>query len=109
VYLLTVSGNPNGAGSGQYTGVYVGYVYITSGYAYSLSPPNVAQYINYTQVVTGDSSIGTLTISAVFWNGSTETTIQNDQTANNQIRIKVTGYNSGYVGQAQTVQLTKIN
>jgi hypothetical protein len=45
----------------------------------------------------------------VFWDGTTETTQQVNGTTNNQIRIKISGYNSGNIGAAQEVRLIKIN
>lgn len=107
-YLLTVTGNPNGAGSSEYRAVYVGYITVTTGYDFGIT--SVVQRINYTQIVTGDAfNIGSLTISAVFWNGTTETNQQINGTTNNQIRVKITGYNSGNIGAAQDVRINKIN
>jgi hypothetical protein len=106
-YLLAVTGNPNGAGSSEYRGVYVGYIFVTTGYDFGIS--SVVQRISYTQLVTGDPlNIGALTISSVFWNGTTETTQQTNGTTNNQIRIKITGYNSSNIGAGQVVTLTKV-
>jgi hypothetical protein len=106
-YLLAVTGNPNGAGSSEYRGVYIGYIFVTTGYDFGIT--NVVQRINYTQLVTGDPlNIGALTISAVFWDGTTETTQQINGTTNNQIRIKISGYNSSNIGAAQVVTLTKV-
>jgi len=106
-YLLAVTGNPNGAGSSEYRGVYIGYIFVTTGYDFGIT--NVVQRISYTQLVTGDPlNIGALTISAVFWNGTTETTQQINGTTNNQIRIKISGYNSSNIGAAQVVTLTKV-
>jgi hypothetical protein len=108
IYNLVVSGNPNGAGSSEYRSVYLGYIYVTTGYDFGIS--SVVQRISYTQVLTGDAyNIGALTISVVFWNGTTETTQQTNGTTNNQIRVKITGYNSGNIGAAQTVLITKVN
>ena len=107
IYTLVISGNPNGAGSSEYRAVYLGYVFVTTGYDFGIT--NVVQRINYTQVVTGDAfNIGGLTISAVFWNGTTETTQQINGTTNNQIRLKITGYNSSNIGAGQYVTLTKV-
>ena len=108
IYNLVISGNPNGAGSSEYRSVYLGYIFVTTGYDFGIS--SVVQRISYTQVVTGDAyNIGALTISVVFWNGTTETTQQINGTTNNQIRVKITGYNSGNIGAAQTVLITKVN
>jgi hypothetical protein len=107
-YFLAVTGNPNGAGSGEYRAVYLGYITVTTGFDFGIT--SVVQRINYTQIVTGDAfNIGALTISVVFWNGTTETTQQVNGTTNNQIRVKITGYNSGNIGAAQDLRITKIN
>jgi hypothetical protein len=107
VYSLTVSGNPNGAGSSEYRSVLFGYIYVTTGYDFGIG--NVVQRINYTQIVTGDAyNISTLTVSVVFWNGSSESNQQVNGTTNNQIRVKVTGYNSGNIGAAQDVRIVKV-
>jgi hypothetical protein len=107
VYSLTVSGNPNGAGSSEYRSVLFGYIYVTTGYDFGIG--NVVQRINYTQIVTGDAyNISTLTVSVVFWNGSTESSQQINGTTSNQIRVKVTGYNSGNIGAAQDVRIVKL-
>jgi hypothetical protein len=109
IYLLTINGNPNGGGSGSYNNCYLGYIYINTGYSYALSPPNVVQYINYYEVITGNASgITPLVVSVAFWDGTTESLLQIDGTTTNQIRIKITGYNSSYVGNSQSVLLTKI-
>jgi hypothetical protein len=108
IYNLVVSGNPNAGGSNEYRGVYLGYIYVTTGYDFGIG--NVVQRIAYTQLVTGDPlNIGALTITAVFWNGSTESNQQVNGTTNNQIRIKVSGYNPVNPGAAQTVLITKVN
>ena len=108
IYNLVISGNPNGAGSSEYRSVYLGYITITTGYDFGIS--SVVQRISYTQVITGDAyNIGALTISVVFWNGTTETTQQITGTTSNQIRVKITGYNSSNIGAGQTVLITKVN
>jgi hypothetical protein len=108
IYNLVISGNPNGAGSSEYRAVYLGYIFVTTGYDFGIT--NVVQRINYTQLVTGDPlNIGALTVSVVFWNGTTETNQQVNGTTNNQIRIKISGYNSGNIGAAQVLTLTKVN
>jgi len=106
-YLLAVTGNPNGAGSTEYRAVYIGYITVTTGYDFGIS--SVIQSISYTQIVTGNPPvIGNLTISVRFWNGTTETTQQTNGTTNNQIRIKIAGYNGSAIGAGQVVTLTKI-
>jgi hypothetical protein len=106
-YFLAVTGNPNALGSNEYRGVYLGYITVTTGFDFGIT--SVVQRISYTQIVTGDAfNIGGLTISVVFWNGTTETTQQVNGTTNNQIRVKITGYNGSAVGAAQDVRITKI-
>ena len=106
-YFLTVTGNPNGAGSSEYRAVLVGYITVTTGYDFGIS--SVVQNISYTETLNKQAlNISTLSVSVVFWNGSTESTQQVHGTTNNQIRIKITGYNSGNIGAAQDVRITKI-
>ena len=106
-YFVSITGNPNGAGSGEYRAVYLGYIVVTTGYDFGIG--NVVQRITYNQIVTGDAfNIGSLTISVVFWNGTTESNQQVNGTTSNQIRIKVTGYNSSNIGAAQDVRITKV-
>ena len=106
-YLLVVTGNPNGAGSGEYRGVYIGYIVVATGYDFGIS--SVVQTISYTQTVTANPlNIGNLTVSVVFWNGTSETTQQTNGTTNNQIRVKISGYNGSNIGAAQEVRITKI-
>ena len=108
IYQLVISGNPNGAGSGEYRSVSLGYIYVTTGYDFGIG--NVVQRINYTQIITGDAyNISALTVSVVFWNGSSESNQQITGTTSSQIRIKISGYNSGNIGAAQTVLINKIN
>ena len=107
-YFLTVTGNPNGAGSSEYRAVLVGYITVTTGYDFGIS--SVVQNISYTETLNKQAlNISTLSVSVVFWNGSTESTQQVHGTTNNQIRIKITGYNSGNIGAAQDVRITKIS
>jgi len=104
VYMICILGNPNAGGLSQYRNIYTGYIYINTGY----NGGNPTTYINYQQLITGTASgIGGFTISAVFWNGTSEVS---DVTANDtttQIRIKVTGYAS-FTGAYQEVKVTKI-
>jgi len=107
IYEITVQGNPNGLGSAEYRGTYLGYIYITTGFDFGIS--NVIQKIEYVQTVSGNPPvIGALTVSVRFWNGSTESTQQVNGTTNNQIRVKVQGYNSSAIGAAQSVRIVKI-
>jgi hypothetical protein len=106
MYLLSMIGNPNAGGSDAYRNLKVGYVIINTGYNGSA----VTTYITYQEIVDGNATgIGGSTITAVFWDGTSESSSINVYTANVQIRIKVAGYNSSFVGTYQTIRLTKIS
>jgi hypothetical protein len=107
IYLLTISGNPNGLGSGIYAYNEVGYVMCDTQYNGSFA----VNYITYTKVAGGPTGVtpGALTISAVFNVAGYEVTNTTSyQPASSQIRIKVAGYNSSAVGQNQTLRLMQI-
>jgi hypothetical protein len=82
-----------------------GYIIVNTGYDGS----NVKTYITYQQTVNANApNVGPLTVSVVFWNGTTESSNIDPYTANVQIRVKVTGYNSSYIGAYQQVRITKV-
>jgi hypothetical protein len=107
LYMISYGGNPNAAGSGAYKANYVGYVSVTTGFIGG----SVKRLISYTPAAQFDSSaIGSLTLTAFFFNGTTEaTTINEGSTSGYYIRLKITGYNSSFVGTEQYVYLTKLN
>ena len=103
-YLITFSANPNNGGSGEYSAVHVGYMSVYTGWNGSA----VTTYIDYTQVASGNN-IGVLTLSPRFWNGSTESSnVARGSISGNQIRIKISGYNSSHTGANQALYIQKI-
>ena len=108
LYQIFISGNPNASGSGSYANTILGYIVVCTGYSFSI--PDVIQEISYVEIVnkTG-SNVGSLTVTVFFWNGITETTQVVNGTTNAQIRVKVTGYNSSYVGSNQDIKIIKLN
>jgi predicted heme/steroid binding protein len=103
-YQVVVGANPNAGGSGAYYGMYFGIIQVYTGWSGSA----VTTYINYTSLAAANGG-GNLTVSAAFWNGSTETTGIGVYTTGYQIRVKVAGYNSSYTGQDQAVYLKRIS
>jgi hypothetical protein len=106
-YLVTVRGNPNASGSGSYAAVIIGYITIVTGYDFGIS--SVIQQISWTEIVNKQPpNIASISVSVVFWNGTTESTQQTDGNTSNQIRIKVSGYNTSFVGSNQDIRITKV-
>jgi len=100
VYELSVKNNPNVGGSGKYQTPSLGYITIGTGWNGSAT----TTYINYTSVAQPDiPGVTEPAISAVFWDGATETTNMPSDTANRQIRVKIPGNT-----QSLTVRLRKI-
>ena len=106
VYEMYLTGCPNAGGSAAYKSVVVGLIIVVTGYTYAI--PGIIQEIRYVEQAnqTGSNNAA-FTVTLKFWNGSTESDYVADSTTNAQIRIKVTGYNSSYVGDGQLVYLTK--
>ena len=102
-YQVVYVGNPNNAGSGAYFAQFVGILMIYTGWSGSA----VTTYIQYNQIASG-TNIGTLTLTPVFWNGSTESSSIGVYTGGAQIRLKISGYNSSWPGADQTVYLTRL-
>jgi hypothetical protein len=102
LWLVSYGGNPLAAGS-NYFANYLGALSVTTGYIGG----SVKQYIVYTPITQFDASgVGALSLTAVFWNGTTElTTIPNSNTSY-QIRLKIGTYNP--VGAGQYVYLLKM-
>jgi hypothetical protein len=102
IWLVSYGGNPLAAGS-NYFANYLGALSVTTGYIGG----SVKQYIVYTPITQFDASgVGALSLTAVFWNGTTElTTIPNSNTSY-QIRLKIGTYNP--VGSGQYVYLLKM-
>ena len=103
-YQVVFNGNPNQGGSSAYFAQYTGIIMIYTGWNGSA----VTTYIEYTQLAAGNN-IGGLTLTPRFWNGSSEVSSIGVYTGGYQIRLKISGYNSGYTGADQTVYLKKIS
>ena len=102
-YQVVYVGNPNNAGSGAYFAQFVGILMVYTGWSGSA----VTTYIQYNQIASG-TNIGTLTLTPVFWNGSTESSSIGVYTGGAQIRLKISGYNSSWPGADQSVYLTRL-
>lgn len=102
-YQVVYVGNPNNAGSGAYFAQFVGILMVYTGWSGSA----VTTYIQYNQIASG-TNIGTLTLTPVFWNGSSETSSIGVYTGGAQIRLKISGYNSSWPGADQSVYLTRL-
>ena len=103
-YQVVFNGNPNQGGSAAYFAQYTGIIMIYTGWNGSA----VTTYIEYTPLAAGNN-IGALTLTPRFWNGSSEVGSLNVYEGGYQIRLKISGYNSGYTGADQTVYLKKIS
>jgi hypothetical protein len=103
VYEIFVVGNPYAVGSATYSTSIAGLIFISNGY----NGASVGQYISFTQL--GISTVPVfppqLTMSVVFWDGSTESTFSTSASA--QIRIKVSYTDTGNIGYSQIVNITK--
>ena len=102
-YMVSFTGNPNNGGSGAYTSQNVGIIIVYTGWNGSA----VTTYIQYTQLASG-SNVGSLTLTPHFWNGSSQVTSIGVYTTGYQIRLRIDGYNSSFVGANQLVYLTRL-
>jgi len=106
IYEIFIKGNANGAGSGLYKTVVHGYLYVAVDYTY----PNIVTQIVYNQIRQegGGSGNTTFTVEAkILYNSVEYSEVNYSIIADAQIRIKITGYNSSYVGSAQQVRILK--
>ena len=103
IYDVYISGCPNAGGSASYRNVIYGQIIVNTGFTSGIQT-DIRWYEKTNATATSNSSF---TVSVVFWNGSTEATTVSRGQSNTQIRIKVTGYNTSYVGYAQVVRLIK--
>jgi hypothetical protein len=93
VYDVYYTATGNLDGSSAYRGTYYGVITIGTGWSGS----TVMYCILYTPLTaTVPNSVGTLSVSVVFWDGSSETQTTTNQ--NSQIRIKVSGFGSNPSG-----------
>lgn len=104
VYDIVVAGNFNSAGSGSYRDTQFGMIAIGTG-----SFTGTQTSVTYTKLAQSTvTAVGSLTISAVFWDGATESASAPVNSLTHQLRIKIAGY-AGTVGSQQTVRLVKRN
>jgi hypothetical protein len=103
IWLVSYGGNPLAAGS-NYFANYLGALSVTTGYIGG----SVKQYIVYTPITQFDASgAGSLSsLTAVFWNGTTETATISNASTSYQIRLKIGPYNP--VGSSQYVYLLRM-
>jgi hypothetical protein len=102
IYDVYVSGNPNTGGSGFYNTPLWGSIIV--GTAFSGA---VVQEILYQDVFKPNfATISEFTVTAAFWNGTTETTTVANGTTNAEIRINVNGF-TGVVGSDLSLRLVK--
>ena len=104
VYRIAVRGNPHNAGDGSYAAFSIGDIAIRTHYNGSA----VVSGIEYIESINRPGGQGyALTVTAVFYNGSTETTTIPARDVTYQIRIKIDGY-IGAVGAHQYVTMQQI-
>ena len=104
-YLVTIVGNPNLGGSATYKDVITGYLTVNSGW--NGSAPR--SYIYWTAVADPDINlVGDLSVDAVFWDGSSESTNADNDDAGTQIRIRVGGFNASWVGGDLQVRMVRL-
>jgi hypothetical protein len=103
-YQVVYHGNANNAGSGAYFSQYMGILMVYTGWSGSA----VTTYIQYTQLASG-ANVGTLTLTPHFWNGSSQVSSIGVYTTGYQIRLRIDGYNSSFVGANQGVYLTRLS
>lgn len=104
VYDVYVTGDPNPGGGGAYRATQLGQIVI--GTAYSGGTGVGSQIFYNAAYVPNFQDISELTVSATFWDGSSEASIISFGT-NYQIRLKIAGYTSGQEGSNQTVYIVK--
>lgn len=102
-YEVFVVGNPNQGGSTEYRAISIGFVNVTTGISGS-----VKQFITYDELANKPApGISGLTVSAVFWDGATESSSVTNGSTTDQIRLKIAGYSASFVGSSQTVRIVK--
>jgi hypothetical protein len=103
VYDIVVSGNPNSSGSNDYRYTQIGVIIIGTGFT-----GTTKTNISYLKIGNSEATVipGELTVTALFWDGVSETTEATINSTTHQIRIKIAGY-TGAVGSGQGVRLVK--
>jgi hypothetical protein len=105
MYDVFIHLNPNSGGSGSYKGFLHGILTVGVGWVGAIS-----NRIWFDTLVThADNSIGSdPTVSAYFWNGTTESTeISQSNNTTYQIRLAIGGYVSGGEGTGTQVNITR--
>ena len=106
VWELFLTGNPQPVGAIAYRAVNIGYITMNTKY----SSGTVNRELHYDEVVRysgGSDASKVLTVSVVFFNGSVESSTV-DISINIDMRIKVSGYPSGYEGSYQELRLRRM-
>jgi len=105
IYDVCVQANTTSAGSGQYRDVTYGTLIVGTGFP-GLGP--VSQEVFYqNEFAAAISGINQIAVTAVFWDGATETANVPDATLTAQIRIKIGNYQVGSEGAGTQVRLTR--
>lgn len=106
IWLVTMSGNPNAAGSASYRDAYLGVLILLTG-----DNPGLTSYLSLTDLAAPAlTGVADLTVSAWFYDGASEVdgaTGVAALSASYYLRIKVAGY-AGAVGSSQVVTLTRL-
>lgn len=105
VYDVCVQANTTSGGSGQYRDVAFGTLIVGTGFP-GAGP--VSQEIFYqNEFAPAVSGINQITVTAVFWDGTSETANVPDATLTAQIRIKIGNYQAGSEGAGTQVRLSR--
>jgi hypothetical protein len=105
VYDVCVQANSTSGGSGQYRDVTFGTLIVGTGFP-GAGP--VSQEVFYqNEFAAAVSGINQITVTAVFWDGTTETANVPDATLTTQIRVKIGNYQVGSEGAGTLVRLTR--
>ena len=105
VYDVCVQANTTSGGSGQYRDVTFGTLIVGTGFP-GAGP--VSQEVFYqNEFAAAVSGINQITVTAVFWDGTTETANVPDATLTTQIRVKIGNYQVGSEGAGTLVRLTR--
>jgi hypothetical protein len=105
IYDVCVQANTVSTGSGSYRDVVFGTLIVATGFPGAGPVSQEIFYQNeFAPVVSG---INQITVTAVFWDGTTETANVPDATLTAQIRIKIANYQAGSEGAGTLVKLTR--
>lgn len=103
VYDVFVSANPAPGGSSEYRSVCVGKVIVSTGFLAG----TIRQFISYVDIASrGGGDVPALTTTAVFFDGTTESSNCPNGSLIHQIRLKVSGF-SGTAGSGLSAGIMK--